>query len=1023
MYNLYDNSFLPEDSQNLYIANPLNQIYKYYPTIKINELIKYLITSPELIYKIIKYANEKDLSDSFLFFITNNLFNNIISPEIISEKLLIIYENLLFDEINKISNINEIMEIFTHSKISKLFLGLKYFNEVQNYFNILVGDIIENYENSGMNAIPLIFKVNKLTEYIKTKEEMINKELNSEKEFKREEAKRKRSDEMHTLNNIYKMKFQVDDSKSSSMSGLFSLDEEEDFYNEMNNSSIFMEKYAPDLNKNELTEILRKYSDNEYIQNYLKRQLDLLVEDENLFSNMIFFGHIQVLKDSEKILYYYQRNFNIVKDIISTIYQKLKTTAHLMPYSIKCICKIIYNLLKLKFPDLDDIEIYKYIKIFFFKIILEQFILSSDYSSMMTTTIISQETKHNLKVIFDIWKQFIYGHFYTNNNEEYCDYTPFNWYFIDIIKETIGNAEKLIDVNIPKSLLRNDLNENNNKHFEDHNNNEIFYVYSTCFSLNNLSTLLRIINSELNDFLEEKLRIQFNDCLDKLKEYENLLKSSNNLTNIKFYYIYYDIFFSSEISDIIYEEKKEKYLKLKELEKEKNNEEINQLIKAKNTLIKLIYNTDLTSFINKQDIHNNELKKLLLEIDKYNKKKDFFVKSKEKNNNEYFNLDNINLDLIPSPDNSINSLILLIDNINENYSKENYKLFFQSIYSDISSSTKKYNFEILSPMIESLNNIKQNTSIYLQNQEKYKNIIINSKIRKFIENEQINAEIKFIYNEEEHSFSISEMEKFTKISSKKLNILNTDKDQKIISHSISDFIRKFPNFSKLHQKKEIDLLDLKTELNIKEALMNYFNIVKKHLIKKFSGNEIKNVYSKIKKRILIKLYNKIFPKEPDDDDLTFHFQCLSFSWIQPIHLNINYIDNDIFIKLTTNLFNQMNIEKSYYGKLEIIEKIFTTFSNVLKITKGINYSTDDIAPLCEYALIKAKPDRLSSNLKYIQIMMPEKCSNIYKMHFDYLKNYIDIIKNCNYKHFYGITEKEFNNNCFKAKNEAFTING
>ena len=74
------------------------------------------------------------------------------------------------------------------------------------------------------------------------------------------------------------------------MSGVFSLGEGEDFNNEMNNSSLFMEKYAPDLNKNELKAIINKNSDNENIQNYLKRQLDLLSEDDNLFSKMYFSG-------------------------------------------------------------------------------------------------------------------------------------------------------------------------------------------------------------------------------------------------------------------------------------------------------------------------------------------------------------------------------------------------------------------------------------------------------------------------------------------------------------------------------------------------------------------------------------------------------------------------------------------------------------------------------------------------------------------------------------------------------------
>ena len=49
---------------------------------------------------------------------------------------------------------------------------------------------------------------------------------------------------------------------------------------------------------------------------YLKKQIALLDKNEKLFSNVVFFDNIGDLKNSEKILYYYQRNFNIVRDII-----------------------------------------------------------------------------------------------------------------------------------------------------------------------------------------------------------------------------------------------------------------------------------------------------------------------------------------------------------------------------------------------------------------------------------------------------------------------------------------------------------------------------------------------------------------------------------------------------------------------------------------------------------------------------------------------------------------------------------
>ena len=1022
MYNLYDNSFLTEDSQNIYIPIALEHLNESYTSFSliINKFLKNIIESPELMYKIIKYSKEEDLTNPFILFITNNLYNDILSPEIISEKLLIIIENLLYNEINKISKIEELITILTNSNISKLLLGVKYYNEVQNYFNLLIGDIIENYENSGTNTIPLIFKIDKLVEYIKVKEETINKELNSEKEFKREEANRKKNDETNTLNNIYKMKFKVDDSISNSMSGLFSLDEEEYFQNEMNNSTLFMEKYAPELNRNELDAIIKKHSNNEYIQNYLKEKLDLLSENENIYCNNLFFEHIQVLKDPEKILYYYQRNFNIVKEIILKLYQKFKITSHLIPYLIKCICRIIYNLLKLKFPNLKNIEINKYIKILFFRIIFEQFIVFSDYSTMLTTTIISQETKDNIKIIFDIWKKFIYGSFYTNNNEDFSDYTPFNWYFIDLIQVSTPSCEQLIDVNMPEYLIRNNLNENKDitnklKHFETNKN---IYSYSACFNINSLITIINIINKNKNvffdnekDLLENEFKKNFNEISnykDKLKE----LKEKDSLKKVN-YYIYYDLFYSPKLSEIILEGKKVGYFQIKENKSQNAEEdkELSNLIKIKNILSNLLFHSDLSCFRNKRNININNLINFLEEIIKFNNMKNFILINKKDDSNN--NINN-NKDFAYFSDKDLHTLIESIESLNKKYSENNYELLFNSFESDISSHLNNYNFEVLSPILDCLNNLKQNTNIYLLNQEKYKNSIINSKLRHFFENEQIEVIMNFKYNEDEQYFLITKDAVSTKNVKKKYISIKC--------HTIPDFIRKFPNFSKLQLKKNVDLLDLKTELNLRESLLNYFQIIKSHLIRHFPEKDIKNVYAKIKKRILIKLYNKIFPKEPDDDDLTFHFQCLSLSWIKPSHLNLNEMHNDNFIKITTNLFNQMNIEKSYIGKLEIIEKIFRTFNNVLKINKGENYSTDDIAPICEYALIKAKPERISSNLKFIQIMIPEKSSNLSKMHFDYLKNYINIIKNCNYKDFCGISEKEFNDNCFKAKNEAFEMN-
>ena len=85
-------------------------------------------------------------------------------------------------------------------------------------------------------------------------------------------------------------------------------------------------------------------------------------------------------------------------------------------------------------------------------------------------------------------------------------------------------------------------------------------------------------------------------------------------------------------------------------------------------------------------------------------------------------------------------------------------------------------------------------------------------------------------------------------------------------------------------------------------------------------------------------------------------------------------------------------------------ELFYSFNNVIiqRYNQNINRN---------YQLLKNINDLISFNSKFLGEM------SIFKT-----DNYINILKNCNYKLFYGINEKEFNDNCIKAKNKVFEIN-
>ena len=168
---------------------------------------------------------------------------------------------------------------------------------------------------------------------------------------------------------------------------------------------------------------------------------------------------------------------------------------------------------------------------------------------------------------------------------------------------------------------------------------------------------------------------------------------------------------------------------------------------------------------------------------------------------------------------------------------------------------------------------------------------------------------------------------------------------------------------------------------------------------------------------MVRLYDKLFPKKPDLEDISFYNQCLSLSWIEPKHLKQENLFFDNFLPITTSYFEQINNEKSASSKLEVISKIFDAINSVIIFNKGGNFSTDDIAPIFEYALIKAHPNRFSSNLKYLQIFMKKDEDLKERMNFDYLKAYMNIIKNATYSDFYDISEIEFNTKCQEFRNK------
>ena len=1000
--SLHDNANLPEKAKKQYNFIPIKSSSKYFKNnyfSQIKNFWKYLRETPDLIYEILKVSNQNNLSSSFNNFIINDLFGDIFHPDNNSNALYYIIEKLFESEINKLEKISDFQNIITNSNIGYILGGLLLKEDIQSYFSLILTEIIEGYENSEESSRPLILKIKNIEEYLLKEEENFVKELKrSDSEAERKQILKRKKKENYLFNQLYKMNFPKNTDGMSLCSTLTLTKNEEIINKNKKENELFIMKYVPDLEKKDLLDLITKEKNNN-VKSYLQKKVGNLNKDVNLFKNKQLLENITNSKKSEKILYYYQKSFMISINLLSQILNKFNTTSDVIPNSIKYISKIIYDLLKKKFR-INDIDIYNQVGYFFFMKLFKYVFLSPDYYPLINNVILTESTKQNLFKIFEIFSHLISGEFY-KSNQETSDYTPFNWYFIENIKNIYNLCEKLVTIKNSdfKKIQKIDNNTNN------------FYSYSICFNMEIFETMLNIINENKNILFQNNKHKEFKNLVEDL--IKNKESNKPNQQTVINYFLYFEIIFSGEYLDIMHATLTHKNFKILEennvnpspqqkktnYQKSKTNDK-NQYIltNVKNIL------SDILISIDENDINEiaykvkiNTTKAIFETMKSYYISKSFGQKNLDSKLKTSLNKKNINIEWY------INSLLYSLDKLTD--SKNDYSILYSSFTKDLDTSIKKYKFKLLAKIIEKLEYTKYYIKYFRSCQKKYYELIINSKLKNFIEKEKIYIIVKLIYNLKEKNLIINIPED----NKDELNKNKTD-----LCRNINDFIKKFPNLTKMDKFQEPELFEIEDKINLKGALNNFLNLLKSRMNKYFKDNEKETAYNKIHKYILTKIYEKIYPQEYDEDDLLFYYKAISLSWIEPKHLKIPYnINVDNFLPITNYYFKQIDNEKSPSCKMEVIAKIFDTINSALRFSQGGNFSTDDIAPIFEYALIKAKPERLSSNLRYLEFFIT-KGSELKNMYFDFLKNNMNSLKEISYTQFEGISEEEFKQKCYES---------
>ncbi len=207
------------------------------------------------------------------------------------------------------------------------------------------------------------------------------------------------------------------------------------------------------------------------------------------------------------------------------------------------------------------------------------------------------------------------------------------------------------------------------------------------------------------------------------------------------------------------------------------------------------------------------------------------------------------------------------------------------------------------------------------------------------------------------------------------------------------------NFVKIEKNLKLII----SELNRYNTLVEKIKVDRKELIKQKNRLNLK-----INNYIFEKLHEKIFPKIQSKDDKIIYKRCFELSWIEPKHVFVKkkYLIHDDFFKDIVEYMKRIDIERSPKKKVDACNILVNYVENIIFFNEGNKKSgADERTPFLLYAVIKAKPTKMKTNLEYMKIFFP-----FGSMHINTIDGIATQLLNNSYK-LVNVTEDEIKTNC------------
>ena len=162
-----------------------------------------------------------------------------------------------------------------------------------------------------------------------------------------------------------------------------------------------------------------------------------------------------------------------------------------------------------------------------------------------------------------------------------------------------------------------------------------------------------------------------------------------------------------------------------------------------------------------------------------------------------------------------------------------------------------------------------------------------------------------------------------------------------------------------------------------------------------------------------KIYEKIYPPEPNPMDLKIYKKSIQLSWVEPNYFVKEDYIYDSLLPDILNEFKLINISKTPYQKLKCIKKIKEYIISLIQFNEGIDkkIGADDIFPVLNYIFIQAHPLNIFTDLEFIKIFLVNNKNKEYNIL--QIESIYKLILNYTPENF-NLTKEEFDKRSIKS---------